>query len=574
MNIVLVEDSESLCERLTELLEAMNHHVSVLPARKAETLSRTARSGYDLALVDRRASDHEDQNDVSGDEIARVLRSHGLPAVLLTRSMPAHDHLFELLRSDAVSGVIDLSVPMPEIAACINTYRRGHRFANGIAHFEMKSDSDDVSTARPKPTTFWQEVRKHVEGGGRHFSDEEYAVLFRRLIPPCTKKVTIERLAPGRGGGAVVRASLSFGDGPLKEDLAVKYGTRTRIFSEAMHYDRFVGPLPDGVAAQLRLRAETSHLGALAYSWVGNSIEDGVPLGPPSAQSAIITWPRRRKVIEHLFTVSVQPWYGVYRSVAGESDGSVSLLRHYVGRGGLWYQTLGELHALRIPPDDVSLVSNVVCSEDTWDFVRFGVLPSPVKWAEGFGRKPIGRLAPCHGDLHVKNIYALPDDSARLIDFGSTTLGHIFRDFAALEVSLRLTCVEDDDPAVLKAAEDRLCETRGLGQPIDGRGLGATASLREAIAATASIRQAAFDAKAYHMNEIEALQEYFFAVVLHMLRYASGIADEVSAKHDRRRDLRIWHSMYGAARAAKAAFDLPKTVDDRQDHNGSFGSGT
>ena len=42
-----------------------------------------------------------------------------------------------------------------------------------------------------------------------------------------------------------------------------------------------------------------------------------------------------------------------------------------------------------------------------------------------------------------------------MIDFGRTDLGHIYRDFAALETSIRLTCVDDENPQVLKGAEVR-----------------------------------------------------------------------------------------------------------------------
>jgi hypothetical protein len=175
------------------------------------------------------------------------------------------------------------------------------------------------------------------------------------------------------------------------------------------------------------------------------------------------------------------------------------------------------------------------------------------------------RLAPCHGDLHVRNLYILPDDSPRLIDFGGTTPSHMFRDFAALEASLLLTCVRDTDLRALMRAQDRLCGVRELGQDINCLGLGGSRDLQEAVRTACKIRQTAYDAVAYGMDPRQAVTEYFFALVMHMLRYATGRADELKERScssvpkppmTLRRAVRMWHAHYAAARAAKAALAL------------------
>jgi hypothetical protein len=334
------------------------------------------------------------------------------------------------------------------------------------------------------------------------------------------------------------------------DDVAIKYGERTEIMGEAMRYDRHVGPLPDGVAAHLRWRKETKVLGAIAYSWVGDSIEDGIPFGPVKSDNNHLTWRRRQSALDRLFSVSLNPWYRVFRSNAAQIKTRIRLLEYYTGEDGYFPEipfANGEL------PRD--LIAEVGKDSKHWDFGEYGKLPNPIPWLiDGPGSKlELSRYSPCHGDLHVKNIFVLPDDSPRLIDFGDTALGHIFRDFTALEVSIRLSCTTTTDPEFLKRATDSVSSTKSLGEFIDHRVISkGEDNLRKSLVTTMQIRRSALDAVGSNSSD-SLLKEYLFALIVRLLRYASGIADEVSTEDVVERKIMLWHALYSAAKATEQA---------------------
>ena len=75
--------------------------------------------------------------------------------------------------------------------------------------------------------------------------------------------------------------------------------------------------------------------------------------------------------------------------------------------------------------------------------------------------------------------------------------------------------------------------------------------LKSAIRIVIDIRRAALDALG-HQTEGEGIKEYLFSVVLHMLRYAAGLADEMpKGESKERKSIRVWHALYGAAKAAE-----------------------
>jgi hypothetical protein len=94
--------------------------------------------------------------------------------------------------------------------------------------------------------------------------------------------------------------------------------------------------------------------------------------------------------------------------------------------------------------------------------------------------------------------------------------------------------------------------------PLDG--LGGSRDLREALRTTEIIRKAAQEACGYHGKPENNFLEYMYAVVAHMLRYATGRADELGPDQQEREGVRIWHAMYAAALATERAQELEKEV--------------
>lgn len=542
MKILVVENDDGFRDAWVELLKEFNFNVIQMASLQGNTPEHLHGMGFDLALIDRRADRDENPFDISGQIFAVELCALGTPTVLVTAFLPDDIVLFDLLRTGAVTAIADKRIEKLELAHCVDEFRQSRRFPNCVAQFFWNDKN------KPFGEEDWDKVAANVKGTS--VSGNELAVLFRSLIPPCALKVELESMTPGHGGAALFHAKVSSGDGPVKDDVAIKYAGRAEIMGEAMRYDRHVGPLPDGVAAHLRWRKETKRLGAIAYSWVGDSIEDGVPFGPVSRVNDHLTWRRRQSALDRLFSISLNPWYRVYRSNAAQITTPIALLDYYTGEDGYFSQIPFANDPL--PSDLISEVQSDSCS---WDFGKYGKLPSPVAWLiDGAGSKlELSRYSPCHGDLHVKNIFVLPDDSPRLIDFGDTALGHIFRDFAALEVSIRLSCATTTDLGFLKLATDSASSTKSLGEFIDHRVISKTEdNLRKTLVTTMQIRRSALDAVGSRFSD-SLLKEYLFALIVRFLRYANGIADEVSNEDAIERQTMLWHALYCAARAAQQA---------------------
>jgi len=511
---------------------------------------------------------------------AEKLGELGTPTALISDTSTSSEDVFRLLREGLIIGVLPL-LNLDNVIRCLEQFRTAKVIPNTIARFET-TDKKGVPRNREieDQEKFWKSVKRNLGPlkRKRNISWQEYSDLFRSLIPPCATKVVLKECKKGRSGAALYRATVSFGDGPVKEDLAIKYGDLSLINREASRYTRYVGPLPDGAAAQLRFRSQSRSLGAIAYSWVGDSIEDGIPMALVDAEG-LVNWKRSRNVINSLFSTSLDSWYRVYRSKLVKEKSLIPLYDYYTGKNGIQL----DIQKLENLPD-TSLGGDLGInriSDRHWLFygIKRTLITNPVQWIQKrySGELKLYHLSPCHGDLHVRNIYLLPDDTPRLIDFGETGLGHVYRDFAALEVSLRLTCIKESDVHRLAELEDTLCAVDGLGQHLDFRKfhedqnydnsmLDSAAlkvkksrdkELQEVCRTIMKIRREAFDASGPQRNQKErwiAMIKYLFAVVMHMLRYATGKADESDDK--KREDVRVWHAHYSAAKTAQTAEKL------------------
>lgn len=535
MKILLVENNKGVRDSWLEMLQQSGQHsVTAVGGRTAFPPQRVLNEAFDLAVVDRRLLRDTDGNDLSGERYAAQLCAAGVPVLLLTAHLPSGSRSFRLLRRGELTGIAN-KVNSSSVRKWIDEFTHTRAFPNGIAEFD------------------WGRLRNRRD-------IEEVEELFRRLVPPCASSVQIEALPGGHGGAQVAKLNVAYGDAMVPDVVVVKFGSRGTISSEQIRYDRLVSLLPDGAAANLRWRAETEHLGAIAYSLVSNSIEDGKQLGPSTSS---VSWDQRRKALECLFYVSLNRWYESYRAGAHRYPDypKEPLLQHYAGRGGLWYDDIGSLDEIGIPPTDLDMHDMFRYEEETDRWIFPSVNPeygnafaNPVSWAkqQGARRLVLEQRCPCHGDLHCKNIFVLPDLSPRLIDFGRTDLGHVFRDFAAIEASIRMTCVTSEDEDLLARGEFYTSNVTTLGEYIDSHSFGQATDIGEAILTTVQIRRAAVDASGDCSKS--GFQQYSFALVMHLLKYASGEADELArGALKKKRRLRVWRAMYAAAQTAARA---------------------
>ncbi|MCH8295619.1 hypothetical protein IH992_31430 [Candidatus Poribacteria bacterium] len=370
MRLFIVENDKGFRHRLVDVLREAGHTVRPCAGLMIESPQSVHRKGYDLALIDRRAKDDSDEDDTSGEDFGVQLCRLGTPVVLMTAFPPSSARIFDLLRRDEITGVVN-KIFVSELPSYLERYEFSGHFPNGFAKFAQEGDEEDGHLN-------WKSIQDKLQEYSE-LDREEFATLFRSLVSPCATDIILKPISGGQSGAALVRTKASCGDG-IDEDLAIKYGEKIAIRSEAMRYDRFVGPLPDGAAAQLRWRAETETLGALAYSWVSDSLEDAIPFGKlRSGDLPQLMWKRRRNAISLLFYVSLNRWYEIYRGPPNLERPKL-LLDHYTGRGGVWYDET-DLNHLTLPPPDMPEALTVTSANGRWDFGEHGKLVDAVEWA-------------------------------------------------------------------------------------------------------------------------------------------------------------------------------------------------
>jgi hypothetical protein len=570
--VLIIESSDGLRRELVRELRARGYEVT-----DAETLDdlggpKQLNDSYSFALLDDRA-------------VVEELSSHGVAVALFDflsgRSEELRD-LFDYVRANKLVGIVEKQgVVLGEtLLQCVDHYMRYGQFPNGLATFEWHGSFETGAEVTYETDGLWTTASNRLAtamGGETACGEEEVAVLFRALISPCATRVELKPHGrQGHGGAVLLEARVHFGDGAFPEHLAIKCGNKDTVLGEMFNYDRHVGPLPDGVAAQLRWRAQTKNLAAIAYSWVDDSVESAEEFSPrfdDEGRAGAVAWRRRRGVINRLFHVSLNSWYEAFRDTSPALDRQPEyLVEYYAGVDGVW----GHKKDLRDMTFDLPGCEPTAVD---WDFGFAGVHRNPLLWILE-STLAFTRVAPCHGDLHVRNIFLLPDDSPRLIDFGRTSLGHVFRDFAALEVSVRLKCHRVSHPLLLALAEKAVWEgVTNLGSHLEHRlekvasGSVSTLSagersgvqdLEETIRTTMDIRRAALAAVG-RMDWRRAFWEYVVAVTMHQLKYGGGEADDTSgggaavdsstaaasggAVGDRGW---VWQALYGAALAAEA----------------------
>ncbi len=158
----------------------------------------------------------------------------------------------------------------------------------------------------------------------------------------------------------------------------------------------------------------------------------------------------------------------------------------------------------------------------------------------------VDKLCVTHGDLHVRNVLVVRGTHPRLIDFGSTGESHVFRDFAALEASLRFSCIKCKCRRTLYRLENLVLKAESLEST---SALGNVAKGRAELAALAKliwgIRRLAREASAE-----DDLEGYLRGLMYHCLKYAAAdVPDE--GEPNGRAPLRRWHALLTAAMILK-----------------------
>lgn len=555
--ILLVDNDRDILAEFGALLEEDGY--LVYRADDADTAQRLAQEqDVDIAVIDVRLRSEDDPRDTAGVELSASLPRSICRILHTAFARPNEREWVEsLCFQGRADGYMRKDTSSEERLREIERCCREEVRLNPVVDIQLDDplDWDQLgqvaleSIRRVTPAI--AELQNQLDALSASDLGGDLERLLRRLLPNSAVEASFEQNEPGRGGAGVLRATVVRGAAKLQEKVVVKFGAESIIRSEADRYERFVEPLPDEAAARLRWRASLQRLGAIAYSRVGAG-EVNVPALDEVRGELEKERQRVLEIVRTLFETTCGVWYEAYREADDLPEPKRLRDDVYLGDRGLWYRHEDARQALRRAVDVAKMPINSLGSAFGDKNLTFKIgrskwtLPNPVEAALAEDNDEAGitvdRLCVTHGDLHVRNVLVVRSTHPRLIDFGSTGESHVYRDFAALEASLRFSCIKCQNRRTLLRLEKAMLKAETLESTYD---LGSIENKLPELAALAKlireIRRLARDAAGE-----DDLESYLRALMYHCLKYAAAdVLDE--GEPNGRGPIRRWHALLTAA---------------------------
>lgn len=330
--------------------------------------------------------------------------------------------------------------------------------------------------------------------------------------------VIITPIERGRSGSGVVVAEPFFPDGGGGQAIVLKFGHVRDIQVEKANYHKYVQRYLHGSrTTNLVYEAQTPLLGAIGYSLLDAKDFESLTMFYRRADVAQVM-----HALDNLFLNTCKEWYSNMsrlqaRDLAGE----------YRERLGCTEANLTDsVQKLKVKGSDLLTFDALDASVTVRNPLRVAF-----KGAMAYGTYE----CVTHGDLNDGNVLVDHTGTTWLIDFLQTGPGHVLRDFALLDVSLRCCAWRAEDATLEERLflERALLESREInasGQVV-GKLDSANERLQKAFAASLRIRSLA--AKQVHQYASADMRDYLIACffyALNVTRYRSHL-DNVQREH-------------------------------------------
>lgn len=458
-SLLLVDNDTHFLSDL-ELWTSDKLRCTVTAATSVQAAIEIANSrAFDIAIVDLRLEREEDDTDNSGYELCRQLPA-GILRILVSIHEVERDILSMWLASHAIHMYWPLDCNPPDLLKKISHVLYGEqRRADTIVaphkppHYCTTNFDLEVTMngRREEPTPqAWSSLLARARLPNSDANGDFLSMLMHRLFGREIDQVDLVPVAGGGSGCGALRVTVTHRRTQLKEQVIVKYGSKN-VGKERSNFWEYVAPLGPRWSAQVRWDARVElpgdeELCAIAY-WLVQPHEEVIT--PARFLNEVIEDPQCRpedeaSLITAIFSNMCKRWYKAMRPPTELGD--ISIREYYLNK--LWSEgeqgVVEKLNETRswlmqeqviIPAADGTLRAQPE-SESLPIDARFR---DPLILIQGENTQSWPKLrAECivHGDLHVRNICVVDRDPC-LIDFGDCGYGHVFRDFAMLEVSIR-----------------------------------------------------------------------------------------------------------------------------------------
>ncbi len=507
--ILLADNTPAFLETYGTFLEGNGYDV-LLARTPDEARDHLENGRIHFAVLDLRMVNDNDELDKSGLQIAKTV-ARSVPKMILT-NYPVYQDVVEVMRRDvhhlqpAVEFMDKKKTTLDELAATISSSLRQYMLINWELAICWET-ADSFATLINLLSTAWPQEQLGVRTA-------EFEDLFRMLFCDYAQITIGRRLAITNG--RIILPIFAFNEQGVQTRYIVSCGCQTAVSAENARYEKIV-PQRFGIKNIGRLKkAETTHFGATAYTFMGTDLErtttfdDYLHTHTTSEVTA---------VLDHLYQQNLSGWYATGR----EEKPATELPDFYAQWSGLSQTTATNLYASVTALAQKALAMNVARIDLSATHIRFRLGEeefnhlNPVRvWEnEGLGQPRPVLWGVTHGRLNGDTILVDAQQRGWLIDFAQVGRAPLLIDFVSLETAVKYHLFDCKNVSPRIQIEQCVNQFLTLGSPIDTHNL---PSEKAKIAYTMMhIRQLA--AKLTDCTLADYQYALFYAALAHVATY-------------------------------------------------------
>lgn len=524
--ILVIDDEEEWCEHIVEKLQNAGFYVEAV-SNKADALKRLDKTFFHLLILDIRL-DESDQSNEDGIHLLQELEMRGLgeaTKVIMLSNYGTIDQVRMALvkHRNKVADFLSKNHQM---------FLEKDRFTNQELLATVQAVFTEHVKFNPDLEIHWQSVQEpeqavlNLDVRGTRIKKGmplqsliavELDDLLCRLFYQATS-ILIQPLIPGFSGTNVLAVQPSYPNIGAARTVVVKYGNVQKIEAEHYNFKHFVEPFVGGARnTTVQVVRRTQHLGGLIYSFLGATSDRLQDFSKFYHQSDIS---QIKVILDCLFLDTCKPWYA-----------NMSQLRfHDLSRdyqqllGFTWEELERTLSSKQFKTVQLLQGKQKLSFSSLTDHIFTNPLLATM------GKSPLVRptyTCITHGDCNQHNFFVDGSGHVWLIDFQGTSQGHILRDIAMLDSTIRFQLLASEEDATLKerfVMEELLCTVKQFSHVQQLRPDFPTQNqaLAKAYAAVVHLRTLAYELVKRKPND--DISEYYIALLynaLNAIRFSS-----------------------------------------------------
>lgn len=440
--ILIVENEQRWQDALTSILQRDKYQVEVAATiEQAEEFLKE--KFFHMAILDIRMDNQDDPTDIEGIKLLRQLSVGGLTESMSVVVLSAYGDKKQVREGFTRHGVADFldktefdnrefiervkQIFAKNVRINLNLDIQWQQGSADQAVFNLNIDGERIKSKSPLRAPLAQEL------------DDLLCRLFQNA-----DSLLVRPLTSGHSGSAVLMATSTSITGTRQPSI-VKFGDVQVIADESKRYENYVKNYIGGgrTSAILELR-RTKHLGGIIYSLLGKANKPLESFGSFYRRASL---PQIKASLDNLFLNTCAQWYANAGSLV-----SHDLTEEYLRVLGL------EMEALEQNRKDLKSaqgVNKLRMSNLSGD----RLFTNPILAAATHHFREHTYICPTHGDLSESNVLVDEEGHTWLIDFGRTGPGHILRDVAELDASVRIQLLVENEATLGERLEmeETLC---------------------------------------------------------------------------------------------------------------------